>query len=76
VSFVGRLGAEVLAAMSDVAASTGSACHAGRVTLSPVLQAMNVTPNVAMGAIRFSLGRYTTECDVDELMGQLRRALT
>ncbi len=76
VSFVGRLGADILAAMPDVAASTGSACHAGRVTLSPVLQAMKVPPNVAMGAIRFSLGRYTTEGDVDELTGQLRRALS
>ena len=75
VSFVGRVGADILAAMPDVAASTGSACHAGRVTLSPVLQAMKVTPNVAMGAIRFSLGRYTTEDEVDDLVGQLRRTL-
>lgn len=76
VSFVGRLGADILAAMPDVAASTGSACHAGRITLSPVLQAMKVSPNVAMGAIRFSLGRYTTEGEVDELMGHLCRALS
>lgn len=76
VSFVGRVGADILAAMPDVAASTGSACHAGRVTLSPVLQAMQVTPNVARGAIRFSLGRSTTEDEVDDLLGQLRRTLS
>lgn len=35
VSFVGRIGAEVLARLDGVAASTGSACHSGRVTLSP-----------------------------------------
>jgi cysteine desulfurase len=75
VSFVGRVGADILAAMPDVAASTGSACHAGRVMLSPVLQAMNVAPVVGMGAIRFSLGRHTTEGEVDEVVGQLRRAL-
>jgi cysteine desulfurase len=75
VSFVGRAGAEILAAMPDVAASTGSACHAGQVTLSPVLRAMNVAPEVGMGAIRFSLGRRTTEDEVDELVGQLRQAL-
>jgi cysteine desulfurase len=75
VSFVGRIGAEILAAMPDVAASTGSACHAGQVTLSPVLQAMNVAPEVGMGAIRFSLGRRTTQGEVDEVVGQLRRAL-
>ena len=75
VSFVGRVGADILAAMPDVAASTGSACHAGRVTLSPVLQAMKVAPDVGMGAIRFSLGRSTTEGEVGEVVCQLRRAV-
>jgi cysteine desulfurase len=75
VSFVGRVGADILAAMPDVAASTGSACHAGQVTLSPVLQAMNVAPEVGMGAIRLSLGRHTTRGEVDEVVGQLRRVL-
>jgi len=36
---------------------------------------MKVTPNVAMGAIRFSLGRYSTESGVKDLRGQLRRTL-
>jgi cysteine desulfurase len=75
VSFVGRVGAEILSAMPDVAASTGSACHAGLVTLSPVLQAMDIAPDVGMGAIRFSLGRHTTQGEVDEVASQLRRAL-
>ncbi|MFU8815155.1 MAG: cysteine desulfurase family protein [Pseudomonadales bacterium] len=60
VCFVAQEGAELLAAMPEVAASTGSACHAGRVELSPVLAAMGVAPEVGMGAIRFSLGRGTT----------------
>ena len=76
VSFVGRIGAEILAAIPDVAASTGSACHAGQVTLSPVLQAMKVAPHVGMGAIRFSLGRYTTQLEVDEVASLLRRVLS
>jgi cysteine desulfurase len=75
VSFVGRVGADILAAMPDVAASTGSACHAGEVTLSPVLQAMKVVPDIGMGAIRFSLGRNTTEGDVDEVVRQLGQAV-
>jgi cysteine desulfurase len=75
VSFVGRVGVEILAAMPDVAASTGSACHAGQVTLSPVLQAMNVAPEVGMGAIRFSLGRHTMEGEIDEVVSQLQRTL-
>src|SRR5262249_54267487 len=37
VSFVGRIGAEILARLDGVAATTGSACHAGRIELSPVL---------------------------------------
>src|SRR5579862_1211486 len=40
VNFVGHVGAELLQKVPEVAASTGSACHEGRVTLSPVLAAM------------------------------------
>ena len=65
VSFVGCIGAEVLARLDGVAASTGSACHAGRIELSPVLQAMGVPPDAGMGAVRFSLGRSTTREEID-----------
>ena len=73
VSFVGRIGADILARLDGVAASTGSACHAGRVELSPVLAAMAVPSNVGMGAIRFSLGRTTTEAEIDDVVGRLRK---
>lgn len=75
VSFVGRVGADILAAMPEVAASTGSACHAGRVELSPVLKAMDISPEVGMGAIRFSLGRGTTSDQIDYAVDALHRAL-
>lgn len=75
VSFVNRVGADILAAMPEVAASTGSACHSGRVDLSPVLDAMGVTPEVGMGAIRFSLGRDTTKEDIDAMVSALNGAL-
>jgi cysteine desulfurase len=75
VAFVGRVGAEILARLDGVAASTGSACHAGRIELSPVLQAMGVTPGVGMGAIRFSLGRGTTSDEIDLLVERLARAI-
>jgi cysteine desulfurase len=71
VSFVGRVGAEVLAQLDGVAASTGSACHSGRVELSPVLSAMRVPERVGMGAIRFSLGRATTETEIDSVLRRL-----
>ena len=71
VSFVGRVGAEILAQLEGVAASTGSACHAGQVELSPVLKAMGVPPEVGMGAIRFSLGRGTTQEEIDAVADRL-----
>ena len=71
VSFVGRDGAEVLARLEGVAASTGSACHAGRVELSPVLAAMGVAEHVGMGAVRFSLGRATTGEEIDTVVSRL-----
>lgn len=70
-SFVGRSGADILAALPEVAASTGSACHAGRIELSPVLQAMGVVPDVGMGAIRFSLGRETTAAEIERVAERL-----
>ncbi len=72
VNFVGRVGADVLAKLPGVAASTGSACHAGSVTLSPVLKAMGVPPEEGMGAVRFSLGRTTTWEELEEVLTLLR----
>jgi cysteine desulfurase len=59
------VGAELLEKFPEVAASTGSACHAGEVTLSSVLEAMQVPPELGMGAVRFSLGRYTTREEIE-----------
>src|SRR6266436_5447723 len=73
VSFVGRIGAEILERLDGVAASTGSACHSGRIELSPVLKAMGVTPEVGIGAIRFSLGRGTTREEIDAVAENLSR---
>ena len=75
VSFVGRVGAEILAGLEGVAASTGSACHAGRIELSPVLAAMGVPPEVGMGAVRFSLGRATTADEIAEVVERLSAVL-
>ena len=74
VSFVGRMAADILAELNGVAASTGSACHAGQ--LSPVLKAMNVPPEIAMGAVRFSLGRATTAKEISEVIQRLSALLS
>jgi cysteine desulfurase len=65
VSFPGHIGAELLAKVPELAASTGSACHEGQVICSPVLQAMGVPPKLARGAVRLSVGRFTTEDEID-----------
>ena len=76
VSFVGRIGAEILGRLDGVAASTGSACHAGRIELSPVLEAMDIAPEVGMGAVRFSLGRGTTRDEIEVAVARLSDILT
>ena len=48
-----------------VAASAGAACHSERVEVSTVLTAMQVPLDYAMGTVRFSVGRPTTEREVD-----------
>jgi cysteine desulfurase len=76
VSFIGRVGAEVLAALEGIAASTGSACHSGRVELSPVLRAMGISEEVGVGAVRFSLGRSTTADEIVEVAERVGSVLT
>src|SRR5262249_45970453 len=70
-SFVGQVGAEILARLPGIAASTGSACHSGRIELSPVLEAMGVPPAIGIGAIRFSLGRTTAADEIDAVVERL-----
>lgn len=65
VGFRGLIGVEILARLSEVAASPGAACHFSSHEPSPVLAAMNVPRDVALGAIRFSLGRPTTETEIE-----------
>jgi len=50
---------------NEIAASAGAACHADQVDISHVLQAMNIPSEWAMGTLRFSIGRETTEEEID-----------
>ena len=52
--------------LEGVAASTGSACTSGSTEVSHVLSAMGYPPDEARGALRLSLGRTTSDADVDE----------
>jgi cysteine desulfurase len=71
VSFTGKSGSEILHGLEGVAASTGSACHAGSVELSPVLKAMGIPREIGLGAVRFSLGRTTTREEIEEIVSRL-----
>jgi len=65
ISITDMLGTDLLAAVVDLAASTGSACHSGTTEPSPVLTAMGLDRDRALAAVRLSLGRWTTTADVD-----------
>ena len=71
VNFVGKNGADLLQAVPEIAASTGSACHEGSVSLSPVLAAMGVPVDLGRGAVRLSVGRFTTEDEIDRAAAAL-----
>ena len=65
VSFPNVDGEELLAATPGIAASTGSACHAGRTEPSAVLTAMGLSAERALGAIRLTVGRWSTEVEIE-----------
>ncbi len=64
VALPDRLGADLLDATPAIAASTGSACHSGVHTPSANLLAMGVEPDLALGALRLTLGRATRHDDI------------
>lgn len=69
VSFHGLQANDILHEIQqDVAASAGAACHADSVQISHVLQALGIGETWAMGTIRFSTGRFTTEEDIDRTL--------
>jgi cysteine desulfurase len=75
VSIEGVVGEEVLAATPDIASSTGSACHEGSTDPSPVLMAMGMSRERALGALRLTLGRWSTEDEVERAAKLLMRSI-
>ncbi|HEX4203342.1 MAG TPA: cysteine desulfurase family protein [Ktedonobacteraceae bacterium] len=64
VSIDGIIGEEILAAIPSIASSTGSACHEGSTEPSSVLLAMGLSRERALGALRLTLGRWSTREEV------------
>ncbi len=75
ISFEGFTAVEVMEALEGVAVSPGAACHGNLVEPSHVLSAMGIGPSLARGAIRFSLGRETTEAEIDSVVEKLNKGL-
>lgn len=69
-------GTSLLAKAPGLAASTGSACHDGQESASNVITAMGVHPNAALGTVRLTLGRGTTETHVERAASLLAEAWT
>lgn len=79
VSFAGVDGETLLAALDDIAVSTGSACTSALVEASYVLRAIGVPDELAHASLRFTVGRFTTDAEIDhavrrvaEVVNQLR----
>ena len=76
LGFKGLEASGILAGIcQDIAASPGAACHSDAVSISHVLQAMQVPAEWAKGTVRFSIGRLTTVEEIDRAAGVLVAAV-
>jgi len=76
ISFEGHDAAAVMEALGkDIAVSPGAACHGDTVNASHVLVAMGVPDRLSRGAIRVSLGRETTQAEIDMVIEKLKNML-
>ena len=76
LAFDGVDGESLLMALRGIAVSTGSACNSASVEPSYVLQGIGVPRSRALTSLRFSLGRFTTEADIDTAVAEIRHAVT
>ncbi|QZN90429.1 IscS subfamily cysteine desulfurase [Idiomarina abyssalis] len=75
ISFAGVDGELLLMALKDLALSSGSACTSASVEPSYVLRALGVEHELAMSSLRFSIGRYTSEDDIDSAVELIHRTI-
>ncbi|MFB6083494.1 MAG: cysteine desulfurase family protein [Halorientalis sp.] len=75
--FPGQTSSQLIDALEErnIAVSGGSACHSGDPSPSRVLVEMGVDLELALGAVRFSMGRETTRDDVEQVIGTLQTIL-
>lgn len=75
ISFLNVDGEALMTAVKDVAVSSGSACHSDKVDPSHVLKAMGLSDEAAGSTIRFGLGRFNTEAEVDYVAARFINAV-
>ncbi len=75
ISFEGFDAVSIMKMLEGVAVSPGAACHGNLIEPSHVLVAVGLDRDLARGAIRFSLGRETTEAEIDEVIARLAQGL-
>ena len=66
---------DILSEIKHVAASAGAACHTDSISVSATLEAMKIPQDFAMGTIRLSVGRYTTEEEIDIAIKEISTAV-
>ena len=75
LSFAGIQGEDLLTALDDIAVSSGAACTSDHIEPSYVLKALGLSDELAQASIRFGLGRFTTEAEVDYAAGRVAEAV-
>jgi len=76
LAFAGVDGESLLLSLRELAVSSGSACTSASMEPSYVLRGLGLADDLAQSSLRISLGRYSTEQDVEIAVGCLRRAVT
>ncbi len=76
VSFNFVEGESLIMALKDLAVSSGSACTSASLEPSYVLRALGLNDELAHSSLRFSIGRFTTEADVDHAIGRIRESVS
>jgi cysteine desulfurase len=76
ISFAYVEGESLLMGLKDIALSSGSACTSASLEPSYVLRALGVQEDIAHSSIRFGIGRFTTEEEVDKVLSEVEGIVT